>query len=256
MLEFRPLRPAERLDGRLLSGHRGDALAAAVDRRRCGLRDLPLDEFLRLQIAGDELKPDDADAAIATGFLICGPDMPDLNRADERRSMVLNEITSTVGSTLLGLQIGCAQCHDHKFEPLSQADFYRLRSCFETAAFLSPGRSEVGGDKKTEKKDAPRVFRELPLLTNHPSRTTHLVAIRGIDETMSVGEYSALAHEHLERMAPGTCKQAFRFAIGKHNAAHRQIVRTWSMLKRQMHEVLCCCWNEAPALVECHTDPA
>ena len=137
-------------------------------------RDLPLDEFLRLQIAGDELKPDDADAAIATGFLICGPDMPDLNRADERRSMVLNEITSTVGSTLLGLQIGCAQCHDHKFEPLSQADFYRLRSCFETAAFLSPGRSEVGGDKKTEKKDAPRVFRELP----GPWEPSHLL-VRG-----------------------------------------------------------------------------
>jgi len=137
-------------------------------------RNLPLDEFLRLQIAGDELRPDDADAAIATGFLLCGPDMPDLNRQDERRSMVLNELTGTVGATLLGLQLGCAQCHDHKFEPLSQADFYRLRACFETATFLSRGRSEEDGDREDAKPDAWRVFRE----TASPWPTSHML-VRG-----------------------------------------------------------------------------
>lgn len=121
---------------------------------------LPLDEFIRLQIAGDELKPDDAEAAVATGFLLCGPDMPDLNRQDERRSMLLNELTGTVGSALLGLQIGCAQCHDHKYEPLSQADFYRLRACFETANFLSKQRKEEDDDKDDGKPDVRRVFSE------------------------------------------------------------------------------------------------
>jgi hypothetical protein len=96
-------------------------------------RDLPYDEFLRLQVAGDELLPEDEAAAIATGFVLCGPDMPDLNLQEERRHNVLNEMTSTIGSALLGLQIGCAQCHDHKYDPLSQADFYRLRAVFETA---------------------------------------------------------------------------------------------------------------------------
>lgn len=94
-------------------------------------RDMPYDEFIRLQIAGDELKPDEPAAAIATGFCLCGPDMPDINLQNERRHFVLNELTSTVGSALLGLQIGCAQCHDHKYDPLSQADFYRLRAIFE-----------------------------------------------------------------------------------------------------------------------------
>jgi hypothetical protein len=52
--------------------------------------------------------------------------------------MVLNELTSTVGSVFLGLQIGCAQCHNHKYDPISQADFYRLRAVFESAELFKP----------------------------------------------------------------------------------------------------------------------
>jgi hypothetical protein len=95
-------------------------------------RDLPYDEFVRLQLAGDELRPGDPDAIVATGFLLCGPDMPDINLQEERRHSFLNDITGTVGATLLGLQFGCAACHDHKYDAISQADFYRLR------AFLDP----------------------------------------------------------------------------------------------------------------------
>ncbi len=94
-------------------------------------RDVPFDEFVRLQLAGDLLRPGDADAAVATGFLLCGPDMPDLNLQDERRHVVLNEMTATVGSVFLAMQFGCAQCHDHKFDPIRQHDFYRLRAFFE-----------------------------------------------------------------------------------------------------------------------------
>ena len=95
--------------------------------------DLPFDEFVRRQLAGDLLTPDDPSAAIATGFLLCGPDMPDINNQDERRHTILNEMTATVGSVFLGLQTGCAQCHDHKYDPFSQADFYRFRAFFESA---------------------------------------------------------------------------------------------------------------------------
>jgi hypothetical protein len=117
--------------------------------------DMPYDEFLRMQLAGDELalvagssgvthgieageRPSRsiASSAVATGFLLCGPDMPDLNLQDERRHNVLNEMTSTVGSVFLGLQFGCAQCHDHKFDPISMADFYRLRAFFEPSEFF------------------------------------------------------------------------------------------------------------------------
>lgn len=100
-------------------------------------RDLSYDEFVALQLAGDELRPGDARARTATGFCLAGPDMPDINLLQERRHMVLNDITSTVGSVFLGLQFGCAQCHDHKFDPVSQADFYRLRAFFEPALDFS-----------------------------------------------------------------------------------------------------------------------
>ncbi|MCL6502189.1 MAG: DUF1549 and DUF1553 domain-containing protein [Pirellulales bacterium] len=100
-------------------------------------RDMPLDEFIRRQVAGDELYPDDPEAAVATGFLLCGPDMPDLNSQEERRHNVLNEMTATVGSVFLGLQVGCAQCHDHKWDPIRQTEFYRLRACFEGLALFA-----------------------------------------------------------------------------------------------------------------------
>jgi len=93
-------------------------------------KDVPYDEFVRLQIAGDELKPDKTGTHVATGFLMSGPDMPDVNLEKERLHVLLNEMTSTVGSVFMGLTLECAQCHDHKYDAVSQADFYRLRAIF------------------------------------------------------------------------------------------------------------------------------
>ena len=98
--------------------------------------DVPYDQFLRLQLAGDLLEPNHPDAHVATHFCVAGPDMPDINSQEERRHVLLNELTSTVGEVVLGLQVGCAECHDHKYDPISQADFYRLRSVFEPAIQL------------------------------------------------------------------------------------------------------------------------
>ncbi len=93
--------------------------------------DMPYDEFIRLQLAGDySAKKVDK---IATMFCLAGADMPDLNNQELRRYDRLNELTSTIGSALLGLQMQCAQCHDHKYDPISQADFFRLRAVFESA---------------------------------------------------------------------------------------------------------------------------
>ncbi|TWU08402.1 DUF1549 and DUF1553 domain-containing protein [Stieleria varia] len=103
--------------------------------------DLAYDDFVRLQIAGDLEHPADDDAVLATAFCLSGPDMPDINSQEERRHVLLNEITSTVGSVLMGLQFGCAQCHDHKYDAISQADFYRLRAFFDSAIELKQNRS-------------------------------------------------------------------------------------------------------------------
>ena len=104
-------------------------------------RDLPYDEFVRMQIAGDLLEPENEGAVIATAFCLSGPDMPDINSQDERKHVLLNEITATVGAVFMSLQVGCAQCHDHKYDPISQADFYRLRAFFDPAISLKQNRS-------------------------------------------------------------------------------------------------------------------
>jgi hypothetical protein len=121
-------------------------------------RDLPYDRFLALQIAGDELEPENAAAVIATGFCLAGPDMPDINSQDERRHNILNDIAATVGSVTLGLQMGCAQCHDHKYDPISQGDFYRLRAFFAPAVRVQKNKSLTVFSDKGSKKEAHYVM--------------------------------------------------------------------------------------------------
>ena len=103
--------------------------------------DMPYDQFVHWQIAGDLMEPSNPAAKIATAFCLSGPDMPDINSQEERKHVLLNEITSTVGAVFLSLQVGCAQCHDHKYDAISQADFYRLRAFFEPAIALKANQS-------------------------------------------------------------------------------------------------------------------
>jgi len=140
--------------------------------------DLRYDRFVSLQLAGDELD----NQSIATAFCLSGPDMPDMNSQEERRQIVLNEMTSTVGSVLLGLQVGCAQCHDHKYDPISQADFYRLRAVFEPAVAVKRDESlSVLGEQPGVvpashlmirgdwRRPGPEVFPDVPRIARIPS---------------------------------------------------------------------------------------
>jgi Protein of unknown function (DUF1553)/Protein of unknown function (DUF1549) len=97
--------------------------------------DNPYDRFLREQLAGDELYPGDPQALTATGFNLLGPDMTDSSDQAQRRQNTLNDMTDTAGLAFLGLTLGCARCHDHKFEPIPQTDYYRFQAFFSPATF-------------------------------------------------------------------------------------------------------------------------
>jgi hypothetical protein len=97
--------------------------------------DKPYDRFVREQIAGDELFPGDPDAVIATAFNLLGPDMVDSADQIQRRRNTLNDMTDTTALAFLGLTMGCARCHDHKFEPIAQRDYYALQAFFTPAKF-------------------------------------------------------------------------------------------------------------------------
>ncbi|MCA8989285.1 MAG: DUF1553 domain-containing protein, partial [Planctomycetaceae bacterium] len=104
--------------------------------------DLPYDQFARLQIAGDILLPGDSEALTATGFLVAGPydQVGQSQQSKAMRAVVrqdeMEDYLGTLGQTFLGLTVNCARCHDHKFDPITQTDYYRMSSAL---AGVAPG---------------------------------------------------------------------------------------------------------------------
>ncbi len=92
--------------------------------------DKPYDRFIAEQLAGDELYPDDPDALIATGYLRHW--IYEYNARDVRGqwTAIMNDVTDTTADVFLGLGLQCARCHDHKFDPLLQQDYFRLQAYF------------------------------------------------------------------------------------------------------------------------------
>ena len=105
--------------------------------------DKPLNEFVVEQLAGDELvprpwkelPPDQLDKLIATGFLRMVADPTTTGGVDhaEGGNQVVADAMKVIGASMLGLSVGCAQCHDHRYDPISQVDYFRLRAVFEPA---------------------------------------------------------------------------------------------------------------------------
>ncbi|HEV3237517.1 MAG TPA: PSD1 and planctomycete cytochrome C domain-containing protein [Gemmataceae bacterium] len=97
-------------------------------------QDLPYDTFVKWQIAGDEFEPENPLALMATGFLGAGVHSTQItkNQVEKERYDELDDMTRTVGTAMLGLTVGCARCHDHKYDPIPTRDYYRMLSTFTT----------------------------------------------------------------------------------------------------------------------------
>ena len=93
-------------------------------------RGIKYDRFLQEQLAADELYPENPEALAATGYCRMWADESNASNIHLARQLALNDLTSNLGAAVLGLSIGCAQCHDHKFDPLLQTDFYQLQAFF------------------------------------------------------------------------------------------------------------------------------
>lgn len=124
--------------------------------------DKPFDQFIREQLAGDAVGKGDPWAEVATGFLVAGVHDTVGNQAEEgrrqQRANDLDDIVSTTGEAFLGLTVGCAKCHDHKFDPIPQRDYYRLAAVF---AGVRHGERTLGapagnGSRRLEQFDPVR----------------------------------------------------------------------------------------------------
>jgi len=122
-------------------------------------QDKPYDQFLIEQLAGDELSPITDESLSATGYYRLGiwddePDDGKQAKADE-----FDDIVSTTASAMLGLTLGCARCHDHKFDPLGQEDYYSFTAFFHNIHLYGKMADVVGGGQPVDKEG---VFRPLP----------------------------------------------------------------------------------------------
>jgi len=116
--------------------------------------DRPYDEFVRQQIAGDELDRVTADSVIATGFYRLGPWDDEPTDPLQARYDELDDMITTTGQAFLGLTINCARCHDHKIDPIPQADYYRFLAFFRNLKPYSYDESHILTDIATPEERA------------------------------------------------------------------------------------------------------
>lgn len=141
--------------------------------------DMPYDEFIRMQLAGDKLKPGEYESSSAAGFLVAGP-YPGQITAKTREKIrydQLDDMVSTIGNGMLGLTMNCVRCHDHKYDPLPQKDYYGIAAALATtvqsaskidlahsetqkkaAAHQKAGEPLVAALKKFEADELPKRF--------------------------------------------------------------------------------------------------
>jgi hypothetical protein len=122
-------------------------------------QDLPFNRFLMEQVAGDLLAPGDPNVEVATGFLVAGPHdtvgNSNLAAMRQQRADDLDDIVNATASAFLGLTVNCARCHDHKFDPIQQLDYYRLAAIFNGVTHADRPVSTPQARADREKLTAP-----------------------------------------------------------------------------------------------------
>jgi len=119
-------------DGFEYDTHRTEAYRYRDYVIRAFQNDKPYDKFITEQLAGDEIETQEQEALIASGFNRLGPLRKNAGNQEvsSSRNEVLTEMTNAVGAAFLGVTLGCARCHDHKFDPIRQSDYYRMQAYF------------------------------------------------------------------------------------------------------------------------------
>ena len=181
--------------------------------------DKPYDRFILEQLAGDAFGVDEA-----TGFIVAGPwdevKSPDINLTLQQRTDELHDMVNTTATAFLGLTVGCARCHDHKFDPIPQTDYYAMQAVF--AGVQHGDRQLKTSDLERRRQEADDVRRLLAVVDRKLERFEPLAQVPqagviGTNSPANTNQFSRMrppVHPKLnvERFAPTRAKFV-RFTI-------------------------------------------
>ena len=145
--------------------------------------DKPFDRFVQEQIAGDELWPDDPEALTATGFARLGAWDGMSKEPAQQRQDFLNDATDAVGAAVLGVTLGCARCHDHKYDVITQRDYYRVQAFF-------------AGVKREERDLHGVVTEPVPVTKAYKIESAELARLKAKRTEMRQAARQSLEQEH------------------------------------------------------------
>jgi hypothetical protein len=115
-------------------------------------KDKPYDRFIKEQLAGDELAPGNQEAMVATGFLAGYPDNDNSRDLIQRKYEITTDITDTVGAVFLAQTVGCARCHNHKFDRISQKEYFQLQAFFANTSEVRNIPATIGPQEREYQK--------------------------------------------------------------------------------------------------------
>ena len=155
--------------------------------------DKPYDQFIKEQIAGDEMQPDNPELLIAAGFLRMGPwELTGMEVAKVARQRFLDDVTNSVGETFLAHSLQCARCHDHKFDPVPTHDYYSMQACFSTTQLTERPAPFLPQENTTG-------FEESKYLEKR--RLEHMATLARLDDKMLANAEKWFAEKKLDRSA-------------------------------------------------------
>jgi hypothetical protein len=189
--------------------------------------DKPYDRFVREQLAGDEMAPDDPDVLIATAFL--RQPVYEYNLRDVRGQwdLILTDLTDTAGELFFGLSMGCARCHNHKFDPILQKDYYRLRAFFEPVQWrddltlVTPAEKNAFAEKQAAWEEATASIRaRIDALTKSAiDARVERWRVSFPEDVQAALHKPAAQRDALEKQVAGLCERQLTYARGEFNAA-------------------------------------
>lgn len=188
--------------------------------------DKPYDQFVREQLAGDEIAPDDPETLIATAYLRHPVYEYNLRDVRGQWEVILTDMTDTTGEVFLGLSMGCARCHNHKFDPILQKDYYRLRAFFtpvhwrEDLALATPAEKSAYDEQLAKWEIATAEIRARLDALTAPAIAKHVETWRRSfpADLQAMTRKPADQRDSLEKQLAGFCERQLKFARGQFNA--------------------------------------